>query len=164
MSEIASIQALKKALSSLTHEQQRHVSSQFISLVLDLTDDANIKHVQQVAANPDATDTELMEAYKLARHAIIRSDSWGLVEVDMKKQAAHFVAEACAICLSPPSHIKGGHNLAWNTAHYCGCAQTCASIWHDEEHPDFSTVESDIDNFHNSIFQITNQFIENLDS
>ena len=164
MSDITNIKTLKTALSSLTYEQQRHVASQFISLVLDLTSDANIKHVQQVAANPDATDVELMEAYKLAKHAIIRTHSWEWDEVDIKKQAAHYVAEACAICLAPPSHLKGGHNLAWNTAHYCGCARTCASIWHDEEHPDFTTAETDIDNFHNSLFQITNQFIGNLDS
>ena len=117
MEKITTNEAFNKALSSLPLSQQRRVGARFIANVLDLTDGSCTKHAQRVAEKSDITAEELQNAYQ-AVHSIYvithpRSD---LSELDFKKQAAHFVAEACMACLAPTyEHYRSHHRLYWHS-------------------------------------------------
>lgn len=59
----------------------------------------------------------------------------GTSTLDYAKQAEHFIAEACLVCLSPVYEETKIHHLAQKAAMYCCMARTCAGIKHDEELP-----------------------------
>jgi len=120
MAKIHNTQEFKQALDNLSLEDQRVVAARFVADVLDLTEDARVKHAQEVASRPDATPEDLMSAYHSAKRAAVESSihsEWELV--DWHKEAAHFVARACAASLAPAHHGITWRHLAWNTAHYC---------------------------------------------
>ena len=69
MDNIASTEAFKKALSSLSLARQRQVGARFIANVLDLTAGSCTEHAQKVAEKSDITPEELENAYH-AVHSI----------------------------------------------------------------------------------------------
>lgn len=142
MSEVKDHRSFKEALSGLTVAQQRRVSAQFIGHVLDLSDEPRLKNAQQVAAKPGVTAEELVDAYHSV-HAVYtqthpRSD---LSEMDYEKQAVHFIAEACLVCLSPTYPEATVQRIAEKVAMYCRMARTCAGIMHDQDLPELGATE-----------------------
>jgi len=160
--KITSNESFKKALSSLSLAQQRQIGARFIANVLDLTDGSCIKHAQMVAEKSDITAEELENAYH-AVHSIYvathpRSD---LSELDYEKQAAHFVTEACMVCLAPTYAEYRTYHLAEKVASYCSMARLCSSIQHEEEYPKFLDAEESSKKEMDAQYQILSEFLEN---
>jgi hypothetical protein len=136
MTQANSQQAFQQALADLPVRKQRQVGAKFIGNVLDLTQEPRFRDVLAVLAKPALTAGELMDAYH-SIHALYvqthpRSD---LSQLDYARQAEHFIAEACLVCLSPVYEETKVHHMAQKAAMYCCMARTCAGIKHDEEAP-----------------------------
>jgi hypothetical protein len=162
MSQVKGHKSFQEALSRLPVAQQRQISARFIAHVLDLADEPRLKNAQQVAAKSGVTAEELVDAYHSV-HAIYtqthpRSD---LSELDYKKQAVHFIAEACLVCLSPTYPEAKTHRIAEKTAMYCRMARTCASIMHDEDQPDLGETEKALQNEIKAQYTLVNEFLGN---
>jgi hypothetical protein len=160
--KISSNEAFKKALTSLSLAKQRQVGARFIANVLDLTEGSCTKHAQIVAEKSDITAEELASVYQAVRSVYVathpRSD---LSELDFGKQAAHFVAEACMVCLAPTYEGYRAHHLAEKAAGYCRMARMCSSIQHEDEHPRFVDAEESLKKEIDAQYQILNEFLEN---
>lgn len=163
MNKITTMKAFNQVLSSLSLAQQRQVGARFIANVLDLTDGRCTQHAQIIAEKPDVSVEELENAYRAVRSVYVsthpRSD---LAELDYKKQSAHFVAEACMVCLAPTYEEYHTHHLAEKVAGYCRMARICSSIPHEEELPTFTHAEEALKKEMDGQFQILNDFLENL--
>jgi hypothetical protein len=136
MTQINSQQAFQQALADLPVKKQRQAGAKFIGNVLDLTSEPRFRDVLTLLEKPSLTAEELLDGYH-SIHALYvqthpRSD---LSRLDYARQAEHFIAEACLVCLSPVYEETKVHHLAQKTAMYCCMARTCAGIKHDEEVP-----------------------------
>lgn len=141
MTGLTNIKDFPNCLNALPLRTQRQVAAGFISDVLDLRDDPRIRHAVAVAAKGDATPEELAAAYHAVHAIYVESNPHSdLSELDFGRQAAHFVAEACLVCLSPLYEKAATCRLAHKVAMYCRMARTCASLRHDEETPDFAAL------------------------
>jgi len=160
MSKISTSEDFRKALSSLSLAQQRQVGARFIANVLDLTDEPDVKRGQEVAGKADVAADELSNAYHRVHAVYVATHprSW-FTELDYTKQAAHFVAEACMICLSPTYH-ELHHHVADKIANYCQMARTCSAIQHEGEYPKFAGVEEVVKKEVDSQFQILSEYLE----
>jgi len=160
--KITSNQAFKKALSSLSLAQQRQVGARFIANVLDLTDGSCTKHAQSIAEKDDVTAEELEYAYCAVHSLYVATHPRsGLSELDFRKQAAHFVAEACMVCLAPTYDEYRIPHLAEKVAMYCRMARTCSRIQHEEEYPKFVDAEESLKKEIDAQYQILSEFLEN---
>jgi hypothetical protein len=136
MTQINSQQAFQQALADLSVKKQRQAGAKFIGNVLDLTSEPRFRDVLTLLEKPNLTAEELLDGYH-GMHALYvqthpRSD---LSQLDYARQAEHFIAEACLVCLSPVYEETKVHHLAQKAAMYCCMARTCAGIKHDEEVP-----------------------------
>jgi len=161
MSKVTGTKSFQEALSRLSVSQQRQLGARFIANVLDLTENPSLKRAQETAANPQVTAEQLVDSYHTV-HAIYtrthpRSD---LSELDYTKQAAHFVAEACLMCLSPTYPETTIHHIAEKTAMYCRMARTCASIKHDEDAPQLGESEKAIQQEIDAQHRMANEFLD----
>jgi hypothetical protein len=160
--KISTNKAFKKALSSLSLAKQRQVGARFIANVLDLTEGNCTKHAQMVAENSNITAEELENAYHAVRSVYVATNPRsGFTELDYGKQAAHFVAEACMVCLAPTHGEYRTLHLAEKVAGYCHMARICSSIQHEDEYPRFSDAEKALKKEMEEEFQILNEFLEN---
>lgn len=162
MGKISSGGDFKQSLSSLSLAQQRQVGARFIANVLDLTDGRCTEHAQKIAEKRDVSTEELENAYR-AVHAVYvathpRSD---LSVLDYTKQAAHFVAEACMVCVAPTYEERHTHHLAEKVAGYCRMARICSSIQHEEEYPKFLDAEDALKKEIDAQYRILSEFLEN---
>ena len=160
MSEVKGHKSFQEALSGLTVAQQRQIGARFLAHVLDLTDEPRLKDAQQMAAKPGVTAEELVDAYHSV-HAVYvqthpRSD---LSELDYTKQAVHFIAEACLMCLSPTYSEAKIHRIAEKAAMYCRMARTCASIKHDEDAPQMGDTEKAMQLEIEAQYRMVNEFL-----
>jgi hypothetical protein len=161
MPEVKGNKSFQEALSGLTVSQQRQLGARFVANVLDLTDEPILKQARETAANPQATAEELVDSFH-AVHAIYtrthpRSD---LSELNYAKQAVHFVAEACLLCLSPTYPEASVHRIAEKAAMYCRMARTCASIKHDEDVPQLGETERAMRQEIETQYGIVNEFLK----
>ena len=160
MPKISTSEDFKKALSSLSLAQQRQVGARFVANVLDLTDDPEVKNAQKIAEKAGSTAEELNSAYHKVHAVYVATHprSW-FTELDYAKQAAHFVAEACMVCLSP-TYDALHHHLADRVAMYCQMARTCAAIQHEGEYPKFAGVEEVVKKEVDSQYRILSEYLE----
>ena len=150
-----------QALEGLSLEQQRIVAARFVADVLDLTDDDRVKQAQRVAVDPNASPEALMVAYHSAWHAAVESSVHsGMEPVDWRKQAAHFVAKACAESLAPAHSGITWRHLASNVANHCHMGRLCASIEHEQERPSLSTAEEALHNQIRTQLEILREFLD----
>jgi tyrosyl-tRNA synthetase len=158
---ISSSEAFHKALSSLSLAQQRQVGARCIAHVLDLTDGRCTRHAQQVAETSDISPEELESAYRAVHSVYVsthpRSD---LSPMDFKQQVAHFVSEACMICLVPTYEGRTAHHLAEKLANYCRMARICSSTEHGGENPKFGAAEVAIKKEMDAQYKIFNEFLK----
>jgi len=162
MSEVQGHKSFQETLSKLTVAQQRQIGARFIAHILDLTDEPRLKDAQQVAEKAGVTAEALVDAYHSV-HAIYvqthpRSD---LSALDYTKQAVHFIAEACLMCLSPTYSEAKTHRIAEKVAMYCRMARTCASIMHDEDQPDLGDTEKALHREIETQYKLVNEFLRN---
>jgi hypothetical protein len=159
--KITSNEAFNQALSSLSLAQQRQVGARFIANVLDLTDGSCTQHARAIAEKNDVTAEELENAYRAVHSVYVsthpRSD---LSELDYQKQAAHFVAEACMVCVAPTYEKSHTHHLAEKVAGYCRMARICSSIQHEAEYPKFMDAEESLKKEMDTQYQILSEFLE----
>jgi hypothetical protein len=142
MSQIRSQHAFQQTLADLPVKRQRQVGAKFIGNVLDLTSDPRFRDALMLLEKPDLTANELLDGYH-SIHALYvqthpRSD---LSQLDYARQAEHFIAEACLVCLSPVYEETKIHHLAQKAAMYCCMARTCAGIKHEEEVPQLAEAQ-----------------------
>jgi hypothetical protein len=160
--KITSNEAFKQALSSLPLSLQRQIAAKFIANVLDLTDGSCTQHAQFIAEKDNVTAEELENAYHAVHSVYVathpRSD---LSELDFKKQAAHFVTEACMVCLAPTYEEYRTHHLAEKVAGYCRMARICSNIQHEEELPKFVDAEAALKMEMDAQYEVLNKFMEN---
>jgi len=150
------------ALASLSLQQQRLVGASFIKNVLDLTEDNHIINAQSIAATSDVKAEDLLDAYHSVHTSYVKTNPRsGLNALDWKKQAEHFVAEACMTCLAPAYPEASPHHLAQRVSMYCLMARTCASINHEGDYPTFATSEEVMKKEVNEQYRIINEFLEN---
>ena len=162
MDKITSNEAFKKALSSLSLAQQRQVGARFIANVLDLTEGSCTKHAQMVAEKSDITAEELENAYHAVHSVYVATNPRsGFSELDFSKQSAHFVAEACMVCLAPTFEEYRTHHLAEKVAGYCRMARICSSIQHEEEYPKFLDAEESLKKEIDAQYKIVTEFLGN---
>ena len=160
MDTITNSEAFHKALSSLSLAQQRQVGARFIAHVLDLTDGSCAQHAQQVAEKSDISPEELQSAYRAVHSVYVATHPHSdLSAMDFRRQAAHFVAEACMVCLAPTFEGSPGHHLAEKVAHYCRMARICSSIEHEDEVPKFGEAERSIKNEMDAQYEILTAFL-----
>ncbi len=162
MDKITSNEVFRKALSSLSLARQRQVGARFIANVLDLTDGSCTKHAQSIAEKSDVTAEELENAYHAVHSVYVATHPRsGFSEVDYGKQAAHFVAEACMVCLAPTHGEYRTLHLAEKVAGYCHMARICSSIKHEKEYPKFLDAEESLKKEIDAQYQILSEFLEN---
>lgn len=136
MTQITSQHAFQQTLAQLPVKEQRQIGAKFIGNVLDLTSEPRLRDAAKLLEHPELTAEQLLDGYH-SIHALYvqthpRSD---LSKLDYARQAEHFVAEACLVCLSPVYEEAEVHHLAEKAAMYCCMARTCAGINHEEEAP-----------------------------
>jgi hypothetical protein len=161
MSKISTGEECRKALSSLSLAQQRQVGARFVANVLELTDDPQVKNGQEFAANAGATAEELSAAYQRVHAVYVGTHpSSGCTQLDYKQQAEHFVAQACAICLSPTYPERHTPDLANRVAMYCQMARHFAAIQYDGDYPKFEGVEEAVKKEVDSQQRIVSEYLE----
>jgi len=163
MVRISSGAKFKQSLASLSLARQRQVGARFIANVLDLTDGHCTEHARKVAERSNVSTEELENAYRAVHSIYVATNPRsGLSELDYKKQAAHFVAEACMVCLAPTYEEHRTHHLAEKVAGYCRMARICSSIPHQEEYPKFLDAEESLKKEIDAQYRILSEFLENL--
>jgi hypothetical protein len=139
MAKITNESQFKSVLGDQSLQRQRQLAAIFIEQVLDLVDDPRITEAVALVKAGEADAEQLHRAHQAVHACYVethpRSD---LMELDFKRQAAHFVTEACLVCLSPVFHCEQKVALAHKAAMYCRMARTCAGMKHDQEQPDLS--------------------------
>jgi len=162
MDKVSSGESFNKSLSSLSLAKQRQVGARFIANVLDLTDGRCTEHARRVAEKSDVSTEEMENAYR-AVHAVYVATNprSGLSALDYRKQAAHFVAEACMVCVAPTYEQYRTHHLAEKVAGYCRMARICSSIQHEDEYPKFMDAEESLKKEIDVQYRILNDFLEN---
>jgi len=162
MSKITTNESFMDALASLSLQQQRLVGASFIKNVLDLTEDKHIIHAQSIAATIDAKAEDLLNAYHSVHTSYVNTNPRsGLNTLDWKKQAEHFVAEACMTCLAPAYPEASTHHLAQRVSMYCLMARTCSSINHEGDYPTFETSEEVMKREVDEQYRVVNEFLKN---
>jgi hypothetical protein len=164
MSKITTNEAFREALSSLTLAQQRVVGARFVANVLDLTQNNYIKQAQAMLSNTDNVSAEDLDDAYHSIHSIYlhTSPRSHFSLLDYKKQAEHFVAEACMLCLAPTYFESTKHHLASKVSMYCLMARTCASINHEENYPKFTDTEDLVKNEVDAQYEILSEYLESI--
>jgi hypothetical protein len=164
MTKITTNQAFKEALNSLTLAQQRAVGARFIENVLDLADESCIKQAQSIIDKIDQISAEDLEKAYHAAHSVYvhthpRSD---MSPLDHKKQAKHFVSEACMHCLAPTYYDAAKHHLAERVSTYCSMARTCASVDHEGNYPKFTETEDLVKREIDAQYEILSKYLDSI--
>ncbi len=111
MAEINDETGFRTAIEALPLAQQRVLGAQFVHRVLDLTDDFRLKQAAECAANPSASEGELLTAYRAARSAEVETYTACGRHVDWQAMAAHYVASAIAACVAPAATVVPGIDI-----------------------------------------------------
>ena len=133
MPPIQSDEEFKSALSQLSLGQQRHVGKQFVTNVIDLSDNRMIKKAIDVLNDADSSANDISEAFKTAKSVAIETYTLCGHEADWLKQASHFIASAAADCLTPEDQASQSSELAWSAAMKARMARNCEAIAHGTE-------------------------------
>jgi hypothetical protein len=131
MTTITHDKAFRAVLDGLDAKQQRWVAVRFIECVLHLCADARIARAMTIAADPDADESALADALRIAKNAAIDFHTRCGAEGDWLEQASYFVARAVVAALTPPAQMPNG--LAWQAAISSRMAQTAKAIVSDED-------------------------------
>ena len=164
MTKITTNEAFKESLSSLTLDQQRAVSARFIENVLDLAHESCIKQAPAILRKiDDISPEELENAYHSAHSVYLQTSPRSHFSLlDYKRQAEHFVAEACMHCLAPTYYEAKKHHLAERVSMYCLMARTCASIDHEGNYPKFTDTEDLVKKEVNAQYEILGKYLESI--
>jgi hypothetical protein len=103
-----------------------------------------------------------LEAAYRAVHAVYVSThpASDLSALDFRQQAAHFVAEACMVCLAPSYEGERAHHLAEKVANYCRMARICSNIPHEGEYPKLLDAETALKNEMDAQYGILTDYLQ----
>ena len=161
MPKISNSDECRKAYSSLSLTQQRRLGARFVANVLDLTDDPQVKNGQEIAEKVGVTADDLNDAYDRVRAVYLSTHPRsGCTELDYKQQAAHFVAEACMICLSPTYPEQHTSHVVDRVAMYCQMARHFSAIQLVGGYPKFEGVEEAVKKEVDSQYQLLSDYLE----
>ena len=122
----------RRALKRLDRDQLREIGAGFVQNVLHLNKDKRVTRAVDVAKNRDASDDELLVAYKATRVATVDSRTRCGADCNWEEQAAHFVARASAAMVAPEGVCKAA-DPPWQVVMSCRMAQNCALIAADDD-------------------------------
>ncbi len=122
----------RRALKRLDRDQLREIGAGFVQNVLHLNKDKRVARAVDVAKNRDASDDELLVAYKATRVATVDSRTRCGADCNWEEQAAHFVARASAAMVAPEGVCKAA-DPPWQVVMSCRMAQNCALIAADDD-------------------------------
>jgi len=132
MSTINDDTEFRRALKKLDRDQLREIGAGFVQNVLHLNKDKRVARAVDVARNRDASDDELLAAYKAARVATVDSRTRCGADCNWEEQAAHFVARASSAMVAPEGMCKAA-DPPWQVVMSCRMAQNCALIAADDD-------------------------------
>jgi hypothetical protein len=149
------------AISALPVEQQNHLAKKFISGVMHLTDHPRLSPLLDLLKKPECSADDIRTAHSIARSVYVETSPHSdLDEVNFNCQATHFIAQAVLACTTPDSKGDSTSHLAQKVANYCRMAQTCSSMGHAGDTPDFAHAEAQYHRITKEQFDIVNQFLE----
>jgi hypothetical protein len=165
MKRIESNADFTKVLASLPVEHQHGLAKRFIASVVHLSSNPRIESLREMLARPSCSEHELKTAHDIARSVYVeQGPASDISEVRFDCQATHFIAQALMACSTPLKSGSGPVHLAQKVANYCRMAQTCATMAHGEEGPDFDKAEAEYKNIVQQQFQIANDFLGSIGS
>lgn len=126
-------QELKKALAGFSIAEQRELAAQFVNSVSSLNTDPLIERVIKITHNNIPAKNELEEVYKLIKSQSVKTYTSCGDDADWLLQAAHFVATAAKVCVTPEEQLGNHNNLAWKCAMQTRMAKNCAMMESDED-------------------------------
>ena len=132
MTTITNDTEFRQALKKLDLKQLREIGAGFVEGVLRLNKDQRVMHAVEVARNSEASDDELLAAYKAARVATVDSRTRCGADCNWEEQAAHFVARASAAMVAPEGMCKAA-DPPWQVVMSCRMARNCALIAADDD-------------------------------
>jgi hypothetical protein len=148
-------------LSALPIDQQHKLAKKFISGVMHLTDLPRLNPLLDLLKKPECSADDIQKAHSIARSVYVETAPHSdLDEVNFNCQATHFIAQAILACTAPDSKDAPSSHLAQKVANYCRMAQTCSSMGHAGDTPDFAHAEAQYHRITKEQFDIVNQFLE----
>lgn len=160
MTRIAKNADFLSTLASLPVQQQRQLGARFIAGVIQLANSPRLNQALDLLMKPSCSEEDLNTAYAIARAVYVEtSPGSDIAEFEMNCQAIHFVAQAAVICSAPVKQATAAAHLGQKVANYCRMAQTCLSIGHGGDTPDFAGAEEEYNRVMNAQFEVVNQFL-----
>jgi hypothetical protein len=161
MSRIEKSSDFSNALSSLPLEQQHQLAKRFISGVFHLSDNPRLNPLLELLKKPECSADDISKAHSIAQSVYVETGPHSdIAEVKYNCQATHFIAQAVLACTTPDNKGASTVHLAHKVANYCRMAQTCSSLGHEGETPDFANAEAEYNRISKEQFDIVNQFME----
>jgi len=145
-------QEFKKALAGLSIAEQRELAAQFVASVSSLCPDPLIERALKTASDKNHSDSDYNEIYQRIKSLSIKTYTSCGDDADWSAQAAHFVAGAAKVCLTPQQQLGDKNNLAWKCAMQARMAKNCAMMESDEDV---------IDNEAQKQYVISNNYLSN---
>ncbi|MFQ5643555.1 MAG: hypothetical protein ACE5FQ_07630 [Thiogranum sp.] len=127
MTAITSESEFRQAIKGLDHDRQRVLAAKFVAHVLDLCNDKRIADVVRIAADSNASDSELASALHTARETAVECHTRCGSEANWQEHAGYFVARAALAAVTPEAQLAGA-SAALQAAMSSRMAQTCRSI------------------------------------
>ena len=148
-------------LSSLPTEQQHKLAKKFISGVIHLSDNPRLHPLLELLERPACSTDDISKARSIAQSVYVETGPHSdITEFKYNCQATHFIAQAVLACTAPDNKGATTSHLAHKVANYCRMAQTCSSMGHGGETPDFANAETEYNRIAKDQIDIVNQFLE----
>jgi hypothetical protein len=128
MAAINNDRDLRVTIARLDLAQQRVLAGRFVESVISLTGNERLHRAAAVAADPERSSEDMIDAFKSARAIAVETYTACGRDADWMGQAEHFVAAACVGALMPEDQIGKGTNPAWKAAMQARMAKNCEMI------------------------------------
>ncbi|MBK1617156.1 hypothetical protein U5801_13385 [Lamprobacter modestohalophilus] len=129
MATISNDKALRDLLEQLSVEQQRLLGLRFAQSLIHLSRDERVKRAIEIGLRPDASESELEDAYRGAKAWSTKTYTDCGKDTDWLAQGDHFVAAAVAAALTPDSMLPDNKtNRAWKAAMHARMANNCELV------------------------------------
>lgn len=128
MASISNDRDMREVLNALPEIEQRILGARFAESVAQWSRDERIRRAIETALRPEASASELEDAYRTAKSYATKTYTDCGKDTDWLGQADHFVAGAAAAALTPESLISEKQNRAWKAAVQARMAVNCAMM------------------------------------
>jgi len=154
-----------RILASLPLEHQHSLAKRFIADVMPLSRSLRLSPLQDLLDKPSCSLDDIKAAHDIARSVYVENaPASDMSEVRFECQATHFIAQAVMACSTMGSRTSGPLHLAQKVANYCRMAQTCSTMSHGDEGPDFANAEAEYNKIVQQQFKIANDYLISIGS